>query len=78
VDLLDANPRPLLFKDRGMAAVAVRLLSLLKHRVRASDERWRSEGVYEDVTWMLNELGTTEILVDPPGTFCGKDAPGRG
>jgi hypothetical protein len=54
------------------------LLSLLKHRVRASDERWRTEGVYEDVTWMLEELGTTEILVDPPGTLSGKEARRRG
>jgi hypothetical protein len=54
------------------------LLSLLKHRVRASDERWRNEGVYEDVTWMLEELGTTEILVDPPGTLRGREVPGRG
>jgi hypothetical protein len=54
------------------------LLSLLKHRVRASDERWRNEGVYEDVTWMLEELGTTEILVDPPETLRDREAPGRG
>ena len=54
------------------------LLSLLKHRVRASDERWRNEGVYEDVTWMLEELGTTDIPVDPPGTLTGREVPGRG
>jgi len=43
-----------------------RLLRLLKQRVRQHDERNLESGRSDDINWMLQELGTTEILVEPP------------
>lgn len=43
-----------------------KLVRLLKQRVRAADERNLTSGEQEDVNWMIQELGLTEILFDPP------------
>jgi hypothetical protein len=38
----------------------------VEERVRSTDERRREAGVFEDVNWMLAELGAREILFESP------------
>lgn len=47
-------------------ALRPRLIRLLKQRVQAHDERNRQTGGTDDINWMLRELGTNEIIFDPP------------
>ena len=43
-----------------------RLIHLMKQRVRSQDERNLETGQTEDMNWMLQELGLTEIIFDAP------------
>jgi len=43
-----------------------KLIRLLKSRVRQQDEENLRTGRADDINWMLRELGTHEILFDPP------------
>ena len=47
-------------------AVRPQLIRLLKERVRSCDERNLERGSSDDLNWMLKELGTSEIIFDPP------------
>lgn len=58
-------------------ALRPRLIRLLKQRVRHQDERNLASGRTDDLNWMLRELGTTEILFDPPPWRPPPPAPGR-
>jgi hypothetical protein len=42
------------------------LIQLLKQRVRDHDRRNLETGRNDDINWLLRELGTDEILFDPP------------
>ena len=56
-------------------ALRPKLLHLLKQRVQACDEHNLESGGSYDVNWLLRELGTTEILFNPPPA---RPRPGRG
>jgi len=43
-----------------------KLIQLIKQRVRSHDERNLASGRTDDINWLLQELGLTEILFDAP------------